>query len=294
MKYYGFLLATLGYLQCTHTAMAAAPAQEACQAALSRGQYSQAVTAAEKAPQLPSAWLCKGRAQTGLAQWSAAQQSYERAITLKASGVELISAYMLLGNVLREQDQPAAAIERYTQAQQLSQQENIKRYVMLNHHLMGEAWFEAKQYQKALEAFQAGEKLAMNDNERADSYAHEATAYHALAQLDKAVEFQLKAVLMQKKSGTPDQYAQASLTLGQYFVDQKDYVGAEKTYLRLLEYAQENGGAYYEANAAIALSSVKHAQGDQAKAEQWWTQAEKIALQLQDADLNKALAAAKP
>ncbi len=285
------LLSIVGMQQ---TAFAAPTAVEACQTALSRGQYAEAIKQAELASQSPSAWLCKGRAQAGLAQLAAATQSYERALKLNPVGVERISAHMLLGNVLREQQQAEAAISQYQTAQQLSQQDNIKRYVMINHHLIGEAWFELSQYAKALEAFQAGEKLAMNDNERADSYAHVASAYFALTQLDKAVEFQLKAVLMQKKAGTPDQYANASLTLGEYFLAQKDYIGAEKTVTRLLEYAQENGGAFYEGLSAIALSNIKRAQGDLSQATVWFQQAEKIANTLNDPELNAALSKAKP
>lgn len=282
-------------LNCVALKSVAAPnAVEACQAALSRGQWQAAIQQAESATQVPAAWLCKGRAQAGLAQLAAAQQSYLRAIALKPVGVELISAHMLLGNILVEQQQAQAAIEQYQRAQQLSQQENIQRYVMINHHLIGEAWFALKDYAKALEAFQAGEKLAMNDNERADSFAHLATAYHALGELDKAIAFQLKAVLMQKKAGTPDQYAYASLTLGDYFLQQKDYVGAEKTVLRLLEYAQENGGAFFEGLSAVALSNIKRAQGDIATADDWLKRAEQIANSVKDPELNAALAKARP
>lgn len=266
---------------------------EACQAALAKKQWTQAVQAAEKSPNNANAWLCKGRAQTAMQQREAAQQSFEHAITLKPDGLDLISAYLLLGNTQHALKQNEAALATYEQALHLSKQEKIKRYAMVTHNLKGETLLELGQYQPALEAFQAGEKLAMNDNERADSYEHEAQAYQKLQQLDKAVEYQLKAVLMQKKSGEPDQYAEASLTLGELFVAQKDYISADRTYQRLMDYAHDNGGAFYEAKAAIYLAGVRKLNGDPASAAQLIQQAESLAAKLHDAELDALLAKAK-
>lgn len=266
---------------------------DACQAALSNQQWAQAIQAAEKSPNNANAWLCKGRAQTALQQREAAQQSFEHAISLKPTGLDLISAHLLLGNTLQALKQSEAALESYEQALILSQQEKIKRYAMVTYNLKGEALLEIGQYAPALEAFQAGEKLAMNDNERADSYEHEAQAYQKLQQLDKAVEYQLKAVLMQKKSGEPDQYAEASLTLGQLFVAQKDYTSADRTYQRLMDYAHDNGGAFYEAKAAIYLAEVKKLNGDLAGASQLIKRAETIATRLHDAELDALLSKQK-
>lgn len=273
--------------------MAADSTVDACQAALAKGQYAQAVSAAEQATGLPDAWLCKGRAQAASQQLEAAEQSFQHAIKLNPAGVTLISAYMLLGNTQLAQKHTDAALQSYQQAETLSQRAQLKRYEMIAHNLKGEALYANGDFPQALQAFQQGEKLAMNDNERADSYEHEAMAYERLQQLDKAVEYQLKAVMMQKKAGTPDQYAEASLSLGKLFVLQKDYVSAEKTYQRLMDYARDNGGAYYEAKSAIYLAEVKKQNGDAASAAQLLKQAEAIAAEIKDAELNALLAQAK-
>lgn len=273
--------------------LAAAHAADACQDALDKGQFSLAIQAAESMQAQPNAWLCKGRAQAALQDMAAAQTSFETALTLKPSGLHLISAYMLLGNAQHAQQQHLAAVTSYQQALALSEQQNMQRYAMIAHQLIGETHLSAGLYPEALAAFQAGEKLAMNDNERADSYAHQALAYHHLQQHDQAIAYQLKAVLMQQKAGTPDQYAEASLMLANFFVAQKDYVGADKTYQRLMQFAHDNGGSFYEAKTAIHWADAKRTQGDHATASQLLKQAERIAAQLQDAELNELLMQAR-
>lgn len=268
-------------------------ASETCDTAIQNRQYAQAITLAEQHSGQAEFWLCKGRAQSALKQNAAAQESFKQAIARKPVGLDLISAYLLLGNAQLEAKTHALAIESYQQALKLSEQQEMRRYSRIAHNLMGEAYFEIGEYAESLKAFETGEKLAMNDDERADSYIHEALAYQQMQQTDKAIEYQLKGVLMLRKSGTPDQYAEASLALGKLFVAKKDLVGASKTYQRLMEYAHENGGVFYEAKTAIYWAEVKRAQGDVAGAEQLIKQAETIAAQYKDPELDELLAKSK-
>lgn len=264
-----------------------------CDAAIQNRQYTQAISIAEKHANQAEFWLCKGRAQFALNQNVAAQESFKQAIARKPEGLDLISAYMLLGNAQLEAKAHAIAIESYQQALKLSEQQEMRRYSRIAHNLIGEAYFEIGQYAESLRAFETGEKLAMNDDERADSYIHEALAYQKMQQTDKAIEYQLKGVLMLRKSGTPDQYAEASLALGKLFAAKKDFVGASKTYQRLMEYARENGGVFYEAKTAIYWAEVKRAEGDTAGADQLMKQAETIAMQYKDPELHELLAKSK-
>lgn len=275
------------------SAQAKDAALEACDQALQQQQYSQAIAMADKHAQQAEFWLCKGRAQSALAQVAEAEASFQQALRLKPTGLELISAYLLLGNAQRERQQYASALNSYQQALASSEQQQMRRYTRIAHTLIGETHVAAGQAEQALQAYAVGEKLAMNDDERADSYLHKAQAYQQLQQLDQAIEYQLKGVLMLRKSGTPDQFAEASLTLGQLFAAKKDYVGAEKTYQRLFDYAHENGGSFYEAKTAIYWADVKRAQGDSAGATQLLSQAKQLAATLKDAELDALLAQAR-
>jgi tetratricopeptide (TPR) repeat protein len=272
-------------------------ALEACDSAVKNRQYAQAVNIAGQHDKQAEFWLCKGRAQSALDQLANAEESFKKAIVLKPQGLDLISAYMLLGNTQQASKNTPAALESYQQALKLSEQQNMRRYARVAHNLMGEAYYENGQYAASLQAFQAGEKLALNDDERADSYVHEAMTYQQLQQLDQAIEYQLKGVMMLRKSAEPIQYAEASLVLGKLFVAKKDFVGADRTYQRLMEYAQENDGSFYEAKTAIHWAEAKRAQGDEAGATRLLTQAENISQKIQDAELTAMLAkarAAKP
>lgn len=265
-------------------------ALDACDAAIKSRQYTQAITIAEQHADQAGFWLCKGRAQSALNQNAAAQESFKQAIAHRAEGLDLVSAYMLLGNAQLEEKAHDVAIASYQQALKLSEEHKMRRYTRIAHNLIGEAYFDIGQYAEALKAFETAEKLAMNDDERADSYIHEALAYQQLQQIDQAITYQLKGTMMLRKSGTPDQYAEASLTLGKLFASKQDFVGASKTYQRLMEYAQENGGIFYEAKTAIYWAETKRAQGDLEGAEQLIKQARRIAAQYKDAELEELLA----
>ena len=265
-------------------------ALESCNDAVYHRQYSQAVKLAEQHASQAEFWLCKGRAQSALNENASAEASFKQAIALKPDGLDLISAYMLLGSVQQESKNASEALASYRQALKLSEQQNMRRYTRIAHNLIGEAMYENGQHAESLQAFEAGEKLAMNDDERADSYIHEAMAYHQLQQTDKAIEYQLKGVLMLRKSGTPDQYAEASLALGKLFVAKKDYMGAEKTYQRLIDYARENGGSFYEAKTMIYLAEVKKLNGDPTAATQLVKQAQSMAGEIKDPELDELLA----
>ena len=94
------------------------------------------------------------------------------------------------------------------------------------------------------------------------SYTHLDVYKRQLGQHDAAIEYQLKAVLMQQKSGTLDDFANASFTLGQIYEKAKEYGNAEKSYLKLLQFSKDNGGTYYEAKASYALGKVKAITGN--------------------------------
>lgn len=268
-------------------------ALDACDTAVQKHQYAEAVKLAEQHAKQAEFWLCKGRAQSGLGDNVAAQQSFKQALNLKPDGLDLIAAHMLLGNAQLEAKVHAAALESYQQALKFSEQQNMRRYARVAHNLIGEAYFQMGQYADALKSFEVGEKLAFNDDERADSYLHEARTYQQMQQTEKAIEYQLKGVMMLRKSGTPDQYAEASLTLGQLFADKQDFVGADKTYQRLLAYAHDNGGEFYEAKTAILWAASKRAQGEPAAAQQLLQQASVIAAKLKDPELDALLAKTK-
>ena len=97
-----------------------------------------------------------------------------------------------------------------------------------------------------------------------------------------ALEYEIKAYLMYENVGTLDQYAHSSIELGRYYTVEKSYVSAENTLNKIIKFAKEQGGAYYEATGSYMLAKVKVAQGDTAAAKILIEKAKSIAKSTND------------
>ncbi len=217
--------------------------------------------------------LCKARALSLQNKYSEAITSFEDAIKATQNSFEQTVSYILLGNLHKKNNKPADAIASYTKSLDICAKTNNQTYSRINHNLIGDTHTQAKDLNAALDSYLIGIRLANNDNERAESFEKTAATYNALGQYDKAVEFQVKAALMQQKAGTLTAYADANLVLGQYHYNAKDYANAERTFKRLAKFAKDNGGAYYEAAANFRLAEALAANGDKEAAKSLITNA---------------------
>ena len=210
--------------------------------------------------------ICKGRLLGAQGSFDAALITLKQVEALSKESFEHIIGNMLIGNVYKAQQKYADAITSYETSMMAAKASKNEKYIRANHNLIGDAQSRAQDQNAALASYQAGAKLAMNDNERAESFELLASTYKTLAQYDSAIEYQVKAVQMQKLSGTLDQYADANLLLGQMQIAAKDYANADKTLTKFAQFAKDNGGAYYEAKANLYLAQSKVASGDTASA----------------------------
>ena len=265
----------------------------ACNAALDKGNISNAVSISGEILQLEpnnrDGLLCKGRALGAESKYDAALSALEMAAKQSKPGFEEIISYLLIGNLHKQNNKNAEAIASYEKSLKVSETEKNDKFRLINYNLMGEAHTQNKDLNAALTSYLSGSKLTKNDNERADSFERLGITYSALGQHDLAIEYQLKGMLLQQKSGTLDQYADASLALGKVYANAKEYPQAEKTYNKLIQFAKDNGGAYYEAKASYGLAQVAAAKGDTSNAKAMMGDALKIAKNIGDADLASAI-----
>jgi len=242
----------------------------ACNAALNKSDIIDAVKLADEVLKRDAknreALICKGRLLGAQGNFGEALSVLKQAETQSKESFEHIIGNMLIGNVYKAQQKYADAIASYEASLSVAKTDKNEKFIRVNHNLIGDAHSKAQDYDAALASYQAGSKLAMNDNERAESFELLATTYKALGQYDAAIENQVKAVQMQKISGTLDQYADSTLALGQIFIAAKDYTNADKTLTKFAQFAKDNGGAYYEAKASLYLAQSKAASGDMASA----------------------------
>lgn len=262
-----------------------------CKSALEKGDVSLALKQAAAALQHDSkevaALICQGRALAASDKLDAALASFKLADSFSDDAFDKTIASLLMGRTYHTLNQTDAAIASFKQTILNAQAANNQAFERIGHNAVGDVYVANKQLEQALPDYMAGSKLALNDNERGESYEKIALTHHNMQHHDLALEYQIKAYLMHEMAGTLDQYAHSSIELGRYYVLTKNYTSAENTLNKIIKFAQEQGGAYYEAQGRCVLAQVKAAKGDMPAAKALIAQAKSIASNIHD----KALAA---
>ena len=261
----------------------------ACNAALNKGDFNSAAKLAGEVLKRDAnnreALICKGRLLGAQGKYDEALSALQQAGKLSKEPFDRIIGNMLIGNVYKAQQKYLDAIVSYEKSLGIAEADKNEKMMRANHNLIGDAQTQNKDISAALASYQAGSKLSMNDNERAENYELLATSYSALGQHDAAIEYQLKGVQMEQKSGTLDSIANANLALGDIYMKAKEYANAEKTYTKLLQFSKDNGGAYFEAKSDFYLGRAKAANGDSTGANRLITEAKTIAKKIGANDL---------
>jgi tetratricopeptide (TPR) repeat protein len=262
----------------------------ACNAALNKADVSSALTSAEEILKLQSnnrdGLLCKGRALGAQGKYDDALSALSMAEKQSQPGFEQILAHIFIGNLHKNNGKFSEAIASYeTSIKICDAEKNMGKYKRVDLQLIGDAHTQNKDLNAALSSYTAASKLAMNDNERAEDFERLASTYNALGKNNEAIEYQLKATMMQDKSGTRELYANASVTLGRFYESAKDYPAAENTYRKLLKFSKDNGSAYYETLANYGIARNKAATGDTASAKTMLAEASTMAKSIGEADL---------
>lgn len=242
----------------------------ACNVALNKADYVGASTQADEILKLNNnsydGLLCKGRALGAQGNYNEALINLESALKQSQPGFDQILTHIFIGNLHKKNSKVAEAITSYETSIKICETEKLDKFKRVNLNLIGDAHTQNKDLNAALTSYTAASKLAMNDNERADDFERLAATYNALGKGNEAIEYQLKATLMHDKSGTREQFANASVALGRVYEAAKDYPAAENTYAKLLKFSKDNGSVYYETVANFGLARTKAAVGDKASA----------------------------
>lgn len=253
----------------------------ACNAAINKIDFTVAMSIADEILKLDSnnrdGLLCKGRALGATGKYNEALGTLEQAAKQKQSSLEQIITNIFIGNLHKNNNKNAEAITAYETSIKICDAEKNDKFKRINLNLIGDTHTQNNDLNAALASYQAGAKFLMNDNERAESFEHIAATYSGLGKYNNAIEYQLKATIMQDRSGSRDDYANASLALGQMYTLDKDYPAAENTYAKLIKFSKNNGSAYYETKANFGLAQAKAAEGDNAAAKTMMTDALKMA-----------------
>jgi len=238
----------------------------ACKQAFDKGNATLALEQASKALNSnkndTDALICQGRTLAAKGDLTSALASFKRADAQPTSAFDKTISTLLVGNTYATLKQYDEAIGSYQQTLLKAKEAGNAAFERLGHNAIAEVYVEKNQLAQALAEYMLGNKLAANDNERAESFEKIALTYHNMNQNDLALEYQVKAYLMNETAGTLDQYAHSSIELGRYYAIEKKYASAENVLNKIIKFAKEQGGAYFEAQGSYVLAKVKAANGD--------------------------------
>lgn len=254
---------------------------KACNDAVNKGDANTALSLAKTILTKNSAdhegLLCKGRAQSLDGNYEDALATLNQAVKSTENNFALTISYILIGNLHKKFNQAEAAVASYKDSLAMCAKTGNQAYTHINYNLIGGVYTQEKNFNAALDSYKSSLGIARNDNERAISFERLAATYSVLGDSDKAIEYQVKTVVMHKQAGSLTDYADASLALGKYFFEAENYSNAERTYKKLAKFAQDNGGAYYEAKANFYLAETMFANGDEEEAKTLFAGANKLA-----------------
>ena len=252
----------------------------ACNRAIGEGDASKALAFAELVLKQDKAnrqaLLCKGRAHGGTGQFDQAINALMAAEKLSTTPMEHIIALTLIGNVQKSAQHYPEALAAYQQSLELAKSANDANFQRIDLNLIGDTLVASGDLKGGLQHYLQGSTLAANDNERADGFARIASTYSSLQQHDQAVEYQLKAVMMQERAGDLDQFCDANLELGRIYTSAQDYPNAEKYIQKVIKLAKDQGGAYWEAKGYYYLAQAKAASKHPEEARQLLADAQHI------------------
>lgn len=265
---------------------AAAPEVAACNQALEKGDVAGALAQASKAlsnnKNDNDALICQGRTQASKYDFDAALASFKSAEAHSSDAFNKTLASLLISNTYKALKQTDLAIASFKQTIINAKEAKNATFEHMSHNAIGNIYAEKNEWEDALDEYMQATKLASNDNERGDSFEKVALMHHKMEQHDLALEYQLKAYLMHDTVGTLDQYAHSSVELGRYYALTKNYTSAERVLNKIIKFAKEQGGAFYEAQGSYVLAEVKAATGDKPAAKALVEHAKSIAKSTND------------
>ncbi len=242
-----------------------------CNQALQEGDTSKAISISNQLIDTNKnnrdAYLCKGRALGQNKQLIESIEALKQADILSKTPREHMVAFTLMGNVYRNEKHYDEAIDSYSKSMEFAKLDNDKRFQSIDLNLIGDVKKDNNLFEEALSNYLSSETLASNDNERADCYERIAATYSLLGKNDQAIEYQIKAQIMQERSGDLTHQANAGLEMGRIYTVAKEYMKAEKSINQVLSLSKEQGGAYWEAKSYLYLGILQKSQGkiDEAK-----------------------------
>ena len=231
------------------------------------------------------AWICQTKAFTLQEKKDEAIRSAEQVEALSKTPEEHMLSLTLLGDMEKNAEQYAKAMEHFTQSLALSKRYSNKRFERIEHDKIGDVHLLQSQAKEALEHYQQAQPLGMNNDERTDDNLRLAAAYRELKQDDLAIEYLIKSVQGLEALNDPERLAETYVSLAKAYVNKQQFASAENTLNKLMRLSQEYQNDYYQAKTLYLLSHLKQLIGDSVAQATLKQQAELLASKINASDL---------
>ena len=240
-------------------------AMPSCQDSLQQGEFTAAIQSAHSVLQTNTnppvdTLLCLGRALRLNGDKAEALMVFQQAETLALDNSDKVIAAIFAGHLNKEAGGYARAGEHYQQAKHYAMLAGNVSMQRVADAFIGDVELEQGKLDSALAYYLDASKRDANDNERAQSAERIAKVYFQQQAFGKAVEYQLKAYLMQRQSGEFEDVLRAGILLGQYQLADKNYLSAENVLSKMSALAKSQNARMYEFQALMLLIKVKQKQ----------------------------------
>ena len=232
-----------------------------CSQALKSGDFDLAQESAKEIHDFDGL-LCLGRAYIGAKKYEKAIGSFEQAYQSADNSFDHALAQTYLARSYKALKNKQLSIETYKKSIEISKSGKSNQIVMTDYNELGMIHEESGNLQQALESYLLALDFAANDNERSECNQNISSIYYKLDNVDRAIEYQLRSVILESKSGELDTYLKSRLTLGQYFLKANDYRKAEKEFSESIEVSRLNKSVYWEAKLLLFKSKIENAKGN--------------------------------
>jgi tetratricopeptide (TPR) repeat protein len=256
--------------------VAQAEVSPSCQAALASGDYAKAVETGRN-PQGFTDTMCLGKALRAQGKHSDALKVFIDAEKTAPGGFEHVMAVIYQARSMHDAGQTQQAMNTYQRCLDLSKQENIRQGQLVCLREPGQMLLDQHDPKAAMERFNQALPLISNDNERAESNELMAATYRQLSDYDHAIEYQLKATTEQRSSGDLNHYLNSTLELAAIRTEAKDYNAAQRNIDEALDQSRSGSSAYWEAKTLLYQGRLEKAKGNSSQAQTLFTQASTLA-----------------
>ncbi len=238
-----------------------ADALKNCQQALDAGDFAVAALTSSAQKNFDGL-MCAGRAQQALGDYAGASASFVKAEQLADGKYGSVLAITFQARAALAAGRSDEALAQYNRSLKLAHEIKLWQGEWSNLVEIGQIYQSRNDLKTALEKYQESYPYASNDNERSESNQRIAAAYHELKDHDRAIEYQLKSMLLEASSGDANQYLNAKLLLAIYAMNGKDYKISNRELGDIIKVSKEVGSLYWESRATLYQSRLEKLLGN--------------------------------